>query len=372
VILSEKTAPIGRVATVAVVDGNPSHSRHVVDALMSLYKVVCYTHTNEALAGMRASVPDVVIVDDEVKALGGFDFIKLLRSEAAFATIPMIITSRATHAQIAAALRQSGANAFLAKPYRRSQLIKIITHLRNKSIEERWKTMSSLQREALEGTVEVFNNISDVIATGEPVQMKEVTDVCAPLVSAVGAGDYKGILNGVRDHDNYSYAHSMRVATLLTVFGKVVGLTAGDQMVLASGGLLHDVGKMTIPHEVLNKPGKLEGGEWDVMRGHVKASVEYLERTPGIPKAAIIVAGQHHEKLDGTGYPNGLKGAQLNELARMAAIVDVFSALTDRRVYKPSMGAEKALAIMEADMKNHLDGHLVLLFKQMLLDAVGE
>ena len=138
---------------------------------------------------------------------------------------------------------------------------------------------------------------------------------------------------------------------------------------LASGGLLHDVGKMSIPHEVLNKPGRLTEEEFVVMKGHVDASVHYLMQNPEIPKGVITIAAQHHEKLDGTGYPNRIPGKDLNSLARMAAIVDVFGALTDRRVYKPPMPAEKALGIMKDEMSNHLDGKLLLLFREMLLDA---
>ena len=89
-----------------------------------------------------------------------------------------------------------------------------------------------------------------------------------------------------------------------------------------------------------------------------------------IPKPVIIIAAQHHEKLDGSGYPHGLKGDDLNDLARMASIVDVLSALTDRRVYKPPMPAEKALSIMTDEMGHHLDQHFLSMFKAMLLDAV--
>ncbi len=107
------------------------------------------------------------------------------------------------------------------------------------------------------------------------------------------------------------------------------------------------------------------------MKSHVAASVTVLDGNDSVPKGARIIVEQHHEKLDGGGYPRGLKGAELNELARMAAIVDVFCALTDRRVYKPAMAADKALDIMVKDMGRHLDQHFLKLFKGMMLDAVG-
>lgn len=173
----------------------------------------------------------------------------------------------------------------------------------------------------------------------------------------------------MRSHDNYTYAHSLQVATLLALFGHSLGLSKEEQAILASGGLLHDVGKMTIPNEVLNKPGRLTPAEFIVMKGHVEASIAHLERCPDLPKSILTIAAQHHEKLNGTGYPYGLNGKRLDELARMASIIDVFSALTDRRVYKPSMTAEAALQIMTDQMGSHLDMRLVGLFRQMLLDT---
>jgi HD-GYP domain-containing protein (c-di-GMP phosphodiesterase class II) len=161
----------------------------------------------------------------------------------------------------------------------------------------------------------------------------------------------------------------MRVATYLALFGHSLGLPKSEQTLLAAGGLLHDLGKMAIPHEVLNKPGKLDDEELAIMRGHVSATLAYLKEWPDLPKGVMTIAAQHHEKLDGTGYPAGLAGNQLNRLARMAAIIDVFTALTDRRCYKPPIEPETALNIMVEEMSSHLDTKLLGLFRQMLLDA---
>ena len=105
------------------------------------------------------------------------------------------------------------------------------------------------------------------------------------------------------------------------------------------------------------------------MKRHVTASVAYLQRCHDLPKGILTIAAQHHEKLDGSGYPLGLAGNKLDRLARMASIIDVFTALTDRRVYKPAMKPETALKIMADEMASHLDITLLGLFRQMLLDA---
>jgi HD-GYP domain-containing protein (c-di-GMP phosphodiesterase class II) len=91
-----------------------------------------------------------------------------------------------------------------------------------------------------------------------------------------------------------------------------------------------------------------------------------------LPHSILTIVAQHHEKLDGSGYPRGLKGSQLNTLARIAAIVDIFSALTDRRVYKPAMRAEEALNLMTQQMTSHLDMSLLGVFRQIMLDHLRE
>jgi HD-GYP domain-containing protein (c-di-GMP phosphodiesterase class II) len=363
--------PLGRVALVAVVDGNQQHRSQVTQALRSFYRVCEYPDAAQALPGLRAEPPDVLLVDELTPPGDGFDFIRVVRWNGALACTPIVVTSTAREAALSASVQQCGADAGLTKPYRRSDLIRTITALRNRDVERTWDDLPPTQRAALNGTVGVFNALADSIATGEPLPFSDVTGACRPLVEAVARNEFKGILAAVQHHDNYTYVHSLRVAALLTLFGQAAGLRGGDQLMLASGGLLHDAGKLTVPHEVLNKPGRLDAAEFAVMKGHVPATVGLLRATPAIPEPIIAIAEQHHEKLSGKGYPHGLTGAQLNEMARMAAIVDVFSALTDRRPYKPAMAAEKALAVMCGQMKGHLDQHFLSLFRTMLLDAVG-
>jgi putative nucleotidyltransferase with HDIG domain len=356
---------------IAVADGNAGHRNTVAQAAQTFYDFTEYADSVRALAALRVVQPNVLLVGEELPPLGGFEMVRRLRLDDNMSKIPVImVINREADAVVA---RQCGADAYLVKPYRLSALQSAIAGLVNAGVEKQWEVLPQVQRQALKGTVEIYNTISDVLEKGEPVSYAVVSDACAPLVEAVASHDFKAILNGVKDHDNYSYAHSMRVATLLTLFGNTIGLSADDQLLLASGGLLHDVGKMSIPHEVLNKPGRLTEDEFVVMKSHVTASSAHLRLNPDIPKGIITIAEQHHEKLDGTGYPHGLKGSELNTLARMASIVDVFSALTDRRVYKPAMPAEKALGIMTNEMGgNHLDNAFLGLFREMLLDAVGE
>ena len=363
-------ASIPQVALVSVVDPNALHRSQVASALMSLYRVNPYPDAQHALPGLLAAPPNVLIVDEAVQTAEGADFLKSVRRQVSLAKVPIIFVSREPLENAQTHLDAYGVAGYLVKPYRRSHLIKTITGLINRSVEDRWEALPTLPRSALKSTVEVFNSISDVIASGDPLPFGVIREACSSLVDAVNKNDFKAILNGVKDHDNYSYAHSLRVATLLALFGHAAGIRGEEQQVLASGGLLHDAGKISIPHEILNKPGRLDEAEFAVMKSHVTETVKFLRTCEDIPNAVMLIAEQHHEKLDGKGYPHGLKAGELNELARMAAIVDVFSALTDRRVYKPEMEPEKALQVMSDEMTTHLDQHFLKLFKTMLLDAV--
>jgi putative nucleotidyltransferase with HDIG domain len=354
---------------IAIAIGNERLRAQATACLMSFYSFAEYPDTASAIAGCHAQPPSLVLVGEELPAAGGFDLVHKLRRDAKLAVIPVVMMVARGNNGTLDAITQCGAERYLVNPYSRSALITTISDLLNRTVERGWKQLPPLQRQALTGTLEMFNGISNIIGKGEPILYRNVSDACRPLVDAVANHDFKGILDGVKDHDNYSYAHSVRVATYLSLFGSTLRLPKDEQVVLASGGLLHDVGKMSIPHEVLNKPGRLTTEEFAVMKGHVASSVQYLRGCPGLPKGIITIAEQHHEKLDGTGYPNGLAGKQLDRLARMASIIDVFIALTDRRVYRPPMEAETALTLMVDQMGSHLDMALLGLFRQMLLDA---
>ncbi|BAE49649.1 Response regulator [Paramagnetospirillum magneticum AMB-1] len=354
-----------RKILVAVVDAHAGHRNQVASALMSFYQVAAFDNFDQAMEALVRTPPCVVLLDERIVPRAGGDPIALTRQ--LLRGVPIIRTLARHPSQLGSALYDT--DACLEKPYRRSTLIKTISSLVNKTVEAEWETLAPQYRESLRRTVDSFNNISDLIDKGEPLVYTEITEACGPLVDAVSNHDFKVILNGVKGHDNYSYVHSLRVATLLSLFGHTIGLKGEDLNLLASGGLLHDIGKMTIPHEVLNKPGRLDDVELQVMRSHVSKSVDYLKLCDHLPKGVLTIAAQHHEKLDGKGYPHGLHGSQLNELARMASIVDIFGALTDRRVYKEPMSPEDALTLMTERMGGEIDQSLLALFRAMLLDA---
>ena len=150
-------------------------------------------------------------------------------------------------------------------------------------------------------------------------------------------------LSAIKTKDEYTYMHSVSVCALVMVFCRALEMDEKTVREAGMGGLLHDVGKMATPIEILNKPGKLTDEEFGIMRGHVVASREMLEATPGITPTALAVAAEHHERFDGSGYPRKLKGHEISPMGQLSAIVDVYDAITSDRVYHKGMPAPAAL-----------------------------
>lgn len=201
------------------------------------------------------------------------------------------------------------------------------------------------------------------LKAGEPIDITPLAAVAEEMVDTMFThGDAMLCLARIRAKDAYLMEHSMNVAILLANFGRYLGLERNVLKELTLGGLLHDVGKIMTPDEVLNKPGKLTDEEFGVMRQHVVHSYDILSNTAGITPTMLEVAANHHERLDGTGYPQRLKGEQLSLYTRMSGIVDVYDAVTADRVYKQGMQPTQAFRILLKGINQHFDAELVTKF----------
>ncbi|MFM5133209.1 HD-GYP domain-containing protein [Aeromonas rivipollensis] len=201
------------------------------------------------------------------------------------------------------------------------------------------------------------------LKAGEPIDITPLAAVAEEMVDTMFThGDAMLCLARIRAKDAYLMEHSMNVAILLANFGRYLGLERNVLKELTLGGLLHDVGKIMTPDEVLNKPGKLTDEEFGVMRQHVVHSYDILSNTAGITPTMLEVAANHHERLDGTGYPQRLKGEQLSLYTRMSGIVDVYDAVTADRVYKQGMQPTQAFRILLKGADHHFDRVLVTKF----------
>ena len=169
-------------------------------------------------------------------------------------------------------------------------------------------------------------------------------------------------LGRIREKDNYLLEHSVNLSVLMSLFGNYRSLPSDILHQTIVGALLHDLGKILTPDEILNKPGRLSAEEFEVMKLHARHSRDILATTEGIGELAVITAAQHHERLDGTGYPEGLRGEEISIYGRMVAITDVYDAITSDRVYHKGMTPTQGLKKLLEWSGDHLDPALVKQF----------
>jgi putative nucleotidyltransferase with HDIG domain len=173
-------------------------------------------------------------------------------------------------------------------------------------------------------------------------------------------------LGRIKQADTYTFEHSVSICALLMSFCQALGMDAATVEEAGMGGLLHDIGKMKIPNEILNKPGKLTEDEFAIMKSHAALSRDILSEVPGISTMVIQIAGEHHEKVAGGGYPLGLAGEAISQIGRMTAIVDVYDALTSTRVYRKGQEPTLVMKRLLEWSGSHLDHELVQRFIRTL------
>jgi putative nucleotidyltransferase with HDIG domain len=186
------------------------------------------------------------------------------------------------------------------------------------------------------------------------------TDNAMPLVEEIAASVMRnpGALIGLarlKTADDYTYMHSVAVCALMISLARHLGLDDDSTRQAGLAGLLHDIGKMAVPPEILNKPGKLTDDEFVSVREHPAAGLRMLEDAVGISDIVRDVCIHHHEKLDGTGYPHRLQGDAISRYARMGAVCDVYDAITSNRPYKQGWCPAESLRRMAEWTPNHLD-----------------
>jgi len=355
---------------VFVFEDNPKFRAQLLAILSRRHTMNVFNDCTDALEAMLKAPPDVVIVEDRLLHGNGADLLSEKRRDKGLSRIPFIVLGDDETCDLIDPMSDDRVDVYLRKPCSKNRLLDQLSNSLSRGVEDEWNALPPTQRSALQNTVREFQDISDAIEKGEPLDIHATRQSCKPLAEAVHNQQYHQILEGVKNHHNYTYVHSLRVATYLSLFGHGIGIRGNDLQTLVTGGLVHDVGKMVTPQDILNKNGKLVGEEWDAMKRHVEHSKDLLDQAHGDSKAIRIIAEQHHEKLDGSGYPLGLKGNQLDELARMSVIVDIFGALTDRRSYKPAFPPEKAFSILE-EMGDRLDQSLLNLFRESLSNGAN-
>jgi putative nucleotidyltransferase with HDIG domain len=194
-----------------------------------------------------------------------------------------------------------------------------------------------------------------------PTLAETGTDIISRAISETGIRDW---VQAVQRFDDLTHQHCLLVAGLAAAFSSALGLCPADRHLLAKAALLHDVGKTKIPPAILNKPGKLDEAELKVMRTH-PAHGHAMLAGRGFDPIMLAVVRSHHEMLDGSGYPDKLKGNEIPDLVRLVTICDIYGALIERRPYKPPMESAKAYGILES-MAGRLDDDLMRAFQTVV------
>jgi HD-GYP domain-containing protein (c-di-GMP phosphodiesterase class II) len=212
--------------------------------------------------------------------------------------------------------------------------------------------------------------------------MAELKDVVALIAANItDSPDAALFLGDLAAADQYTHRHSVNVTALGLLLGRAYWRTEGwvdfkgrrrwdriDERLakLGMGLLLHDIGKMVVPTEVLNKPGKLDADEWQLMRSHPDAGVALLDSATISPLVRSVVR-DHHERVDGSGYPRGLRGEQLGEFPRIAAVADVYDAITSQRPYAPAEAAHVGVGIIANGAGTAFDPAVVRVFSRLVM-----
>ena len=285
----------------------------------------------QAIEKAKRFLPDVILLDVMMPGMTGFEVCQRIRSDPEIAEIPIIMLTALDDRESLLAALKAGADDFISKPFDRYELrarLLGITRLNRykKLLQERTKLQQANAQllAAYEATIESLSHAMDL-------------------------------------RDRETEGHSRRVAELTARLAQAQGMNEDEIVHLRRGALLHDLGKIGIPDDILHKPDRLTNEEWAIMRKHPQFAysmlypIEYL-------RPALDIPYNHHEKWDGTGYPRGLKGEEIPLAARLFAITDVWDALTSDRPYRPAWSEQDARAYIRDQSGRHFDPRVVKLF----------
>ena len=208
----------------------------------------------------------------------------------------------------------------------------------------------------------VLVRIFEKLPLGAPLQFSDVVAAENRILKAIKHSSLREWLTTVGCHHTDTYRHCLLVTGFAVAFAQHLGMREDDQRRLVRAALLHDVGKAFIPVAILDKPAALSSEEMAEIRKHPRLGYDVLAAQGGFPPEMLDVVLHHHEFLDGTGYPNGLRGNQISDIVRLITIVDIYAALVEKRAYRMQHTHAAAYAMMEK-MGDRLDQHLLQAFR---------
>ena len=224
------------------------------------------------------------------------------------------------------------------------------------------KQFKKFEQSFLDNTETFKVNLKNIAESGAEIDshalINNITSLIADDMTGVTVFD---MLHNMRQYDDITYVHSMNVSLICNVFGKWLGMSKEDIDILTLGGLLHDIGKLKIPDNIIRKPEKLSPAEYNIIKTHSLQGYNIL-KDKNIDENIKQIALMHHERCDGSGYPLGLSDDKINMYAKIVAIADVYDAMTAARVYRGPLCPFKVISIFESEGLQKYDGHFILTF----------
>lgn len=325
--------------TILIVDDSPENLMLLSKILKPFYKVKVATGGNKALNLIASGdIPDLILLDIMMPDISGYDVCKKLKNDPMTRNIPIIfVTALSDYTNEEEGLHL-GAVDYITKPINSSiVLARVNTHitlLRNKH---------NLEQKLQERTEEIVLTRMEVIRQlGRAAEFK----------------------------DNETGTHILRMSAYAKLIAQKIGLDNARTELIYLSAPMHDIGKIGTPDAILQKPGSLTPQEWDVIRKHPSQGADIIGNHHSLLlQTARIVSLTHHERFDGSGYPNGIKGYDIPLAGRIVAIADVFDALTSKRPYKDAWSIEQAIEYLLDQRGKHFDGELVDTFL-MCIDEI--
>ena len=210
----------------------------------------------------------------------------------------------------------------------------------------------------------------DKAVADQTIVIKEVEELVQPYVEQVDREpSIIRLLSQLQSQDEYTFQHTVNIGVLSIAIGKWLGLEDEQLKNLILAGTLHDIGKSKIPVDLINKPGSLTEDEYSLVKKHTVYGYELLEKSSEYDEKVKLAVLQHHERMDGTGYPHNIKGEQIHLYSKIVAVADVYHALTSRRAYKPKVTPLMALDELDKSI-DRLDAQVVLVFIEKMLSSL--
>lgn len=214
---------------------------------------------------------------------------------------------------------------------------------------------------------ELIDEMHEDIRNGKAIDVERSKEVVEDIThSVIKNSDALLWLTYLKNRDQYTALHSLNVCILSILFGGHLGLEEHFLQELGLGALLHDIGKLRVPLEILNKPDKLTANEFEIMKRHPALGVKILQVTSGLPKTVFDIVYTHHERINGKGYPRNLRSDELTRFSKIVSIVDVYDAMTSNRVYRNGRSCSEVMDFIYALRNCHFDNYLVEKFVECL------